>query len=190
MPIRKLTSLVCLFLITLSTPALPSSSIPRKSPEFTINQPSGKPILLSSLKGKVVVLEFLFVRSPHCLQLADMLNRLNRDLGARGFQPIAVAFGPYADPAVLANLVEQFKLTYPVGYTSSDKVDAYLGREGKQLLKIPQMVVVDRQGVIRASSGSKGDPTLENEASLRALIDGLLRENSPVRDSAASTSNP
>jgi hypothetical protein len=103
-----------------------------------------------------------------------MLNKIYSELGPRGFQPVAVAFGPYANEPVLANVVEYFKLTYPVGYTSADKVDAFLGREGKETLKIPQMVVIDRKGDICAVSGSKGNPTLENESSLRALIQLLL----------------
>jgi peroxiredoxin len=116
----------------------------------------------------------LFVRSPHCLQLAQMLNKLNNELGGRGFQPLAVAFGPGADPGVLAGLVGHLKLTYPVGVTTSDKVDAYLGRTGKEILKIPQMVIVDRTGMIRAASGTHGDPALESESMLRPLIETLL----------------
>jgi hypothetical protein len=62
-------------------------------------------------------------------------------------------------------------------------VDQYLGREAKQILKIPQMVIVDRTGTIRAASGPQGDPTLENESSLRALLQRLLHENrSPPTD--------
>jgi protein-disulfide isomerase len=42
--------------------------LPRKSPEFTIVEPSGKQTLLSSYKGKVVVLEFISTSCPHCQQ--------------------------------------------------------------------------------------------------------------------------
>jgi hypothetical protein len=139
---------------------------------------------LASLKGKVVVVEFLFVRSPHCLHLIEMLNKLNADLGPRGFQPVAVAFGPNATESVLAHLVDYFKITYPVGLSSSDQVDAYLGREGKEVLKVPQMVVIDRKGVIRAMFGTSGDPTLENESSLRAFVGPLLSEKVPAGNSA------
>ncbi len=39
------------------------------------------------------------------------------------------------------------------------------------------MLVIDRAGMIRAQSGGKpGDPKLENEDSLRTLLDGLLKE--------------
>jgi thiol-disulfide isomerase/thioredoxin len=151
------------------------ATIPRPSPELVVTQPSGAETRLSSFKGKVVAVEFLFVRSPHCLQLAQMLNRLNSELGGRGFQPMAVAFGPSADLGVLTSLVDHLKLTYPVGLTTSDQVDAYLGRAGKEILKIPQIVIVDRDGVIRATSGRQGDPALESASTLRPLIETLLR---------------
>jgi hypothetical protein len=41
-------------------------------------------------------------------------------------------------------------------------------------------VVIDRAGNIRAATGSRIDPKLEDENSLRALIDGLLMEPAPT----------
>jgi hypothetical protein len=59
-------------------------------------------------------------------------------------------------------------------------VDSYLGRAGNEVLSIPQVVVIDRSGTIRATSGGRlGDPKLEDESYLRGLIDALLRENTP-----------
>jgi cytochrome oxidase Cu insertion factor (SCO1/SenC/PrrC family) len=102
-------------ILTSSTFALPSVPALRKSPEFTINNPSGTTELLSSLKGKVVVLEFLFVRSQHCLRVAQTLNKLHAELGSRGFQPVGVVFDPPNGPGtgvqLLAKMVDYFKLT-------------------------------------------------------------------------------
>jgi hypothetical protein len=47
--------------------------------------------------------------------------------------------------------------------------------------ELPQIVVIDRTGTIRATSGGAGDPRLEDENSLRSLIDSLLREGGPAR---------
>ncbi len=128
-----------------------------------------------------MVIEFFFIRSPKCLRLAQTMNKLHGELGARGFQPIAIAFGPDADKALLAQMAQHFKLTYPVGYASADDVDKYLVRQENEILNIPQVVAIDRAGVIRAQSGGKGgDPTLENEDSLRKLIDGLLKDRAGI----------
>ena len=162
--------------------ALPTA-MPRKSPEFVISEPSGKTILLSSFIGKVVMIEFFFIKSPKCLDLVKTMNKLNQELGPRGFQPVAIAFpapGSDANGPLVDYLVQYFKLTYPVGYTNKDSVDSYLGRTETEVLRIPQVVVIDRSGVIRAQNGSKEDPALEDENSLRSLIDGLLDERLAV----------
>jgi hypothetical protein len=57
------------------------------------------------------------------------------------------------------------------------------GSQGKEVLKVPQMVVIDRKGVIRATSGTAGDPALENESSLRAFVEPLLSEKVPAGNS-------
>lgn len=181
MSTRKLTSLVLAFLIMAAIPAVPSASLPRKSPEFTINEPSGKQVLLSSFKGKVVMIEFFFLRSQKCVNLAQTMNQLNAELGARGFQPIAVAFpAPQSDVngPLVGYLAESYKLTYPVGFTDKNSVDQYLNRGPSEILRIPQVIIIDRAGMIRAQSGGyDGNLKLEDEAYLRTLLDGLLKEN-------------
>ena len=43
--------------VALTVSAFATPPVPRKSPEFTITDPAGKQILLSSYKGKIVVLD-------------------------------------------------------------------------------------------------------------------------------------
>ena len=181
MSIRKLTSLIQVALIMAGAAAVSSTAIPRKSPELAVNESSGKQILLSSFKGKVVMIEFFFLRSQKCLNLAGTMNKLNAELGGRGFQPIAVAFpAPQSDAngPLVGDLTEAFKLTYPVGFTDKNSVDQYLNRGPTEILRIPQVIIIDRAGMIRAQSGGyDGNLKLEDETYLRALIDGLLKEN-------------
>lgn len=198
MTMQKLTAYFLVLALAAFALRAPSAPLPRKSPEFSIIEPSGKTTVLSSLKGKVVVMEFLFLRSEHCLRVAQMLNRLNTELGPRGFQAVGIVFDPPNgrgfDPnngsQFVTAMVNYFKLTYPVGYTSKDKVDAYLDRANNEVLNIPQVVVIDRGGVIRASSGGKGgDPRLENQDSLRALLDPLLKESAAAAKAPHKTSS-
>lgn len=182
MTIKKFSTICFTFVLTLSTLGIPSTTVPRVSPEFIINQPSGRTTLLSSYKGKVVMMEFLFLRSEKCMNLARTMNKLNQELGPRGFQPVAIAFpAPQSDasPGLVSYMADYFKLTYPVGYTDKENVDKYLGRQEKEFLRIPQVVIIDRKGMIRAQTGTD-NPQLENENSLRALIDGLLKEGAPA----------
>ena len=178
---RKITSMFLITVLVASAFALPTVTVLRKSPEFTIAEGSGKTTQLSSFKGKVVVMEFLFVKSQHCMRVAMTLNKLNSELGPRGFQAVGIVFDPpntaESGEQLLPVVVNSLKLTYPLGYASKNAVDSYLGRSGNEILNIPQVVVIDRAGMIRATSGGRGgNPALEDESSLRTLIDGLLNE--------------
>lgn len=102
-------------------------------------------------------------------------------MGARGFQVLGVVFDPPNIPnsggQLVGPAVDFFKLTYPVGYSSKAEVDRYLERKQQQILNTPQIIFIDRAGMIRAASGAAGgDPRLEDENSLRTLVEGLLRE--------------
>lgn len=186
--IRKITltsTLVMLATLAATVSFAGPLSLPRKSPDFTIAEPSGKNVQISSLKGKVVVMEFFFLQSNHCTRVAKMLNDLSKEMGPRGFQAVGVVFDPPNAPEshglLVAPAVDYFKLTYPVGYSSKAEIDTYLKRQPREVLNIPQVVVIDRSGMIRAmSGGAGGDPRLEDENSLRTMIEGLLKENGTV----------
>ena len=184
---RKALALGAVFFLTGIALATPGPESLRQSPEFDIAEPGQPELMLSSLKGKVVAVEFLFVRSQHCQRVAQMLNKLNGELGSRGFQAVGVVFDPPTGSTGGIQVVEFLKnylhLTYPVGYASKEAVDAYLGRAPGQVLQIPQLVIIDRGGMIRATTGGRdANITLEDEGLLRGQLQLLLQENSPVSD--------
>jgi peroxiredoxin len=178
---RRFIAASLLFIVSAYLFAAPSAQVPRMAPDLSFVDASGKAISLSSFKGKVVAVEIFFVKSMHCVRVAQTLNKLNHDLGARGFQALAVAFSAPqadADAATIGTFVESFGLAFPAGYTDKDNVDRFMGRTQNEVLSIPQVVIIDRTGMIRAQSGDRpGDPRLEDEAYLRMLLDGLLKEN-------------
>src|SRR5712692_8772902 len=176
MSIRKLTTLAVLLALGVF-PALATAPVPRKSPELLIVESSGKQMRLSSLKGKVVMIEFLLTNCPHCLRVAQTIAKLQWELGSSGFQPIGVAFDSGVSGQMVTKFAQQFAVNYPIGYTSSDKVDSFLGRSGTERFRVPQMVVIDRKGVIRAQSRPTGEKNLEDETYLRSLIQTLLGES-------------
>ena len=175
--------LAIVLFITAGSLVFASGSVPRKAPELSFYDRSGKATSLANFKGKVVALEFLFIRSAHCARVAQTLNKLKCDLGSRGFQAISVAFSApqsEADTATVDAFTQSLRLAYPVGYTDKGDVDRFMNRGKYEVLSIPQVVIIDRAGVIRAQSGVRpGDPRLEDENALRALIDGLLKEKVP-----------
>lgn len=182
---KKSKSMLMIIIVTLAacSVAVPAGPAPRKAPELSFYDHSGKAVSLSTYKGKVVALEFLFIRSMHCARVAQTLNKLNNDLSSRGFQSIGIAFSApqsEADEATVDSFIQSLRLAYPVGYTDKDNVDRFLDRAKDDVLSIPQVVIIDRAGLIRAQSGAKGgNPALEDENYLRTFLDGLLKEETP-----------
>src|SRR5260370_31564708 len=113
------------------------AAVPRQLADFVIVEPSGKETLLSSFRGKVVVLEFLLVGCRRCVSAAQTIDKLHRELAPRGFQPIGIAIDNGISRLSVNNFVQVLQLTYPVGYTTSDKVHSYLGRAMTQPFQVP-----------------------------------------------------
>jgi peroxiredoxin len=156
-----------------------AAPVPRASPELKFLNPADQEVLLSSYKGKVVLIEFLLTNCPHCSRVAQVINNLHRDMGPRGFQAFGIAFENGMTGPLVNSFASDFKVAFPVGYTSSNAVDSYLGRVGMEYIQVPQIVVIDRRGVIRAQSHAVGERDLENEVYLRHLIGTLLGDTSP-----------
>src|ERR1700722_1194710 len=136
---------LALSLISFSVLAQPPT--PRKAPELTIVESSGKQTLLSSYRGKVVVLAFVFTTCPHCQAECGVLNKLNTELGPKGFQPLAVAFNDNAQYLV-SGFVQNLHTNFPVGYAARQTVVDFtqLDDTGKVLWNVPQMIIIDKRG--------------------------------------------
>jgi peroxiredoxin len=175
MSIRVVAGLA--IVLALGFPAAQAAApVPRESPDFAIVSPSGKAVPIASLKGQVVLIEFLLVKCPHCTRVAQIVDRLQGELGPRGFQSVGVAFDNGVSGSALKDFTQLFKLDFPVGSATSDDVDRYLGRAPMERVQVPQLVLIDRAGVIRAQSRPVGEMNLEDEAYLRTLIKQLLDE--------------
>ena len=185
MRLRKLNRLAVFLVLGVSS-VVTLAQVPRKSPQFMIIEPSGKQMQLSSFKGKVVVVEFFLTNCPRCQRVTRLVSKLDKELGPRGFQAIGIAFDKGINGQTVTDVMHRLGVTYLVGYTSSDKVDGYLGRQPTENFRVPQIVVIDRKGVIRAQSRPTDEKNLEDENYLRSLIDSLLKESAPARRTKTS----
>src|SRR5260370_29032129 len=128
--------------VALEAGALP---VPRRAPEFVIQFPNGHQLLLSSLRGKVVAIEFLHTTCPHCQHASQVFSKLYTEYGSRGFQPVGVAFNDMANMYV-DDFVKSNSVNYPVGFSPRDTVLDYLGVSAIERFVVPQIVWVDRKG--------------------------------------------
>jgi peroxiredoxin len=172
-----------------------AAPVPRPTKEFTIVLPSGQQKLLSSYRGKVVMMAFMFTTCPHCQALSKVITKLQGELGPRGFQALGVAFNDEvntpnnaANAQVTANFVSQFQVGFPVGYAPRESVLSYLGVSDIESWVVPQVAIIDRKGVIRAQSASRGTTELQTEDYLRKYLGELLSEG--AKTAAPSKGSP
>ncbi|HEV2199694.1 MAG TPA: TlpA disulfide reductase family protein [Bryobacteraceae bacterium] len=178
------TAFLALALPALTVPALATPPVPRKTPEFTIMDPSGKQTLISSYKGKVLVLPFMFTTCPHCQAYAKVLTKIQNDYASKGVQVLGTVFND-ANGAMATQFVKEFGVGFPVGYANRDAVISYLGISVMERWVVPQVVVIDRKGnIVAQSDATQGSPQLQEEASLRAFLDKLLKESATTSTAA------
>jgi peroxiredoxin len=128
----------------------------------------------------------MFTTCPHCQAEAQMLTRLLKDMGPRGLSVLGVAFNDNA-AVLVPGFVQQYNVGFPVGAADRQTVLNYLGISEMVRWVVPQVVVIDRKGNIRAESPAQGDPNLQTESYMRELLDTLLKE--PAGAAARKTSH-
>ncbi len=180
-----------LFAALLMTGALSvfGAEVPRPAPEFTINMPDGKPVKLSQYKGKIVVVEFLLVTCPHCQNAARVLSKYQKEYGSKGVQVVGISIDPAADAATFQR--DYAGGAFPVGVTPTR--EAVYGFLQYSLMAgtfyVPQLVIIDRNGVIREQHGGT-DPYLQNEeANLKASIEKALAESGAPKKATSAASH-
>ncbi len=174
--------------LALGLASLQGADVPRKAPELAVQLTNGQQVLLSNYAGKVVLIEFVHTTCPHCQQDSGVVERLYKEYGPRGFQPIGAAFNDNA-ALLVPDFVKMLGLTYPVGTVPRDTVMEYLQHSYAEPLYVPQLVFVDRQGVIRAQHGGVNDDFLRGdfEQHMRDQIEALLKEPAAKKKGRAST---
>ncbi|MEP6963186.1 MAG: TlpA disulfide reductase family protein [Acidobacteriota bacterium] len=156
--------------------------VPRPVKGFRIQQVAGNPIDLSQQKGRVVAIQFLYTTCGHCMATAKMLSKIQDDLGSKGLQVLGVAFNEeaLANSAAITKFVSSNGITFPVGFALRQAVMSQLGLPVMSDFVVPQIMVIDRKGAIRAQSKPMGSAELQNEAYLREYLGNLLKESPRV----------
>ncbi|MEJ7607498.1 MAG: TlpA disulfide reductase family protein [Bryobacteraceae bacterium] len=158
---------------------LAAAEIPRPASEYVIKLPNGQQELLSKYKGKVVAMEFLLTTCPHCQNTAKVLSKLNQELGPKGFQPLGVAINPGAD---LGGFATQNNVTYPLGMGDRDSAMVFLQHSLMAQFYVPQLVLIDRKGMIRAQySGTDTFLSSNEEMNIRGMVEKLMNESAPAK---------
>jgi len=180
---RKVVALLAL------TVAAFAAQLPRKAPEFIIQGLDGKQTLLSSYRGKTVVLALMFTTCPHCQKLSGELNGIQRDYAAKGVQVLGAVW----DQTAAQNLkpfITAFASGYPVGSSNNNAVLQFLNQPANDPPFVPIVVMIDKAGMIRNIHMVTGDTQNGPEekffqaadASIRAELDKMLKGSALSRN--------
>jgi thiol-disulfide isomerase/thioredoxin len=110
------------------------------APDFVLNDLAGKPVRLSDLKGKVVLIEFWTTWCPPCKMAIPELNALQRKYMDREF--VILSISTDEDISTVRSYVEENDVRFPVLFDDKNVNVSY------RIYTIPTVVVVDENGLV------------------------------------------
>lgn len=162
--------------LTLALGLQAAAPVPRPAPGLTFAEPSGKAGTVAALKGKVVVVQLLLTTCPHCQAFSKVLTKLTTEFGPK-FQAVGLAFDK-EDAKGVPNYIKTIGTNFTVGSTDDKSAMNFLGISVMDYnrLRVPQVVVIDKKGVIRSQTLLTGEGPAGEEAALRKMLTALLAE--------------
>ena len=173
--------------LMVSSPALaaePGAEVGKPAPDFTLKSLDDKPITLSKLKGKIVVLEWF---SPTCpfVRYSHTKGSLY-GVGGKDAKAVWLAVNSNApgrggsDPAAPRKSAKDYRMEYPVLMDPDGAVGRLYGAT-----RTPEVVIIDAAGVVRYRGGvdSTGGEEIEVGAKVRNYVMEVvlaLRTESPL----------
>ena len=137
------------------------------APDFTVFDKEGKPVRLSEMFGRPVVINFWATWCPPCKREMPDFEKLYKEYGDRVvFMMVNLTDGHRDTVEGTKRFVSGKGYTFPVYFDTQDS-----GGSAYHIVSIPQTVFIDRNGnVYKTHIGAM------NEATLRLYIDALLGE--------------
>jgi thiol-disulfide isomerase/thioredoxin len=149
------------FLLILSPLLLLLASAAQTAPNFSRPDLSHRRIVLSSYRGKIVLLNFWATWCEPCLLEMPTFVEWQKQYGSKDFQVIGISMDDAAPEVIAA--VSRLKLNYPVVMG-----DEYLGADYGGVLGLPVTFLIGRDGKIQARY--QGDPLTRINSDIQHLL--------------------
>jgi peroxiredoxin len=164
-----------LLVLTLLAAATLLARVPRPASATPIPLPSGKKIRLQQYAGKVVLFVIFSTECKDCVAALDVVNRVQKEFGPRGFQAVAAA-GDDNAAYLVDPFSQRYKLTFPVGYVNKDEMIKLADIPKDKRPTAPIFLFIDKRGNVRFQYYGD-DPFFKTvDGSTHSIVDGLLRE--------------
>jgi peroxiredoxin len=178
--------LVCLFAGTM----IGAGPVPRKAPEFVIQTPDGKQLLLSSYRGKAVALALMFTTCPHCQKMTkEVLTVIARDYEGKGGQVLGATINPDAARDIQM-FNRAFGVNFPCGISTEAAARQFLGLKADEPYFVPILVFIDKTGMIRGQYIGDEKFLANQDGNIRAELDKLIKGTPPSSAKKAAVKAP
>ncbi len=137
------------------------------APDFTLDQLGGGQVHLSSLRGKVVLVNLWASWCPPCRAEMPTIQSVYQAFAAQGLVVLGVDQTNQDSEAAAAAFAKNLGLTFPIALDRGGEVGARYSLQG-----LPSSFFIDRKGVIR--SVVVGGPM--SAALIQSKIEALLKE--------------
>lgn len=186
-----LASLTASLVVAQSVPTLPDKNGAGETPDISIRMIQTVPgavmkgdetVKLSSLHGKVVLLDVFSSKCPHCIDHAPHLAGIYNQYRQRGFTVLALATDNADRAADVKAFIAATKIGYPVGFLTAEVIAYFLDPRNHA---VPQMVLFGPDGRMAKRLIGWNE---SNDRELRAAIESqLVNIKSTVAPSAGTT---
>jgi len=165
-------------------PELPSPDGSGDTPEIIVPMIDKTTTKLSSLRGRVVLLDFFWSQCAHCRDHAPHIVELNNELSKRGLVILGLATDPQEKSADVKAFMRELKINYPVGFITNELV-AYYTDSHKH--GVPQMVLFGPDGKMAKRLIGWDE---KNGKDLREAILSQLQRLPTVKPGSKASSRP
>ena len=114
----------------------------KPAPDFTLKDLAGNPVQLSTLKGKVVLVNFWATWCPPCREEIPSMVKMNQAMQGKPFQLLAISIDEGGKDAV-ADFFKKGGVTLPALLDTDGAIAKRYGTTG-----VPETFVIDTKGVI------------------------------------------
>ena len=145
----RIIAFFILVIFSFSTQAAVMLKVGDKAPDFTLSDPSGKPIHLYDFKGKVVLLDFWASWCGPCRTANKELIKLYKEFNPQGFEIFSVSLDSKKENWL--NAIEKDKLIWP-NHASDLREWESAPAQLFSINEIPTTFLLDENGIILAKS--------------------------------------
>jgi len=116
-------------------------------PDYTLNTFKGTELRLSSLRGRVVLLDFFNANCPHCRKHAPFIANLAKRYRDRGLVVLNLcAHNPYVDREIVADYIRTAGIENDVVWAPFELFSAYMTPDSEGRLGVPQTIIFGTDG--------------------------------------------